>query len=100
MLTNQEPTTLTEDKPAELPPKVAQRMTGNFAEMALRLSGKEEDEVRRTGAIDQADDEVETLYSPQYQTSNSPVHRAVWTMRSRGTCSNRSPRRRMPSRNS
>lgn len=78
MITNENSTTVTEDKPAELPPKVAQRMTGNFAEMALRLSGKDEDEVRRTGAIDEADDQVETLYSPQYQTSNSPVHRAVW----------------------
>lgn len=52
--------------------------SSNFAEMALRLSGKEEDEVRRTGAIDQADDQVETLYSPQYQTTHSPIHRAVW----------------------
>jgi alkylation response protein AidB-like acyl-CoA dehydrogenase len=77
MMTNEKPTR-TEDKPVELPPKVAQRMTGNFAETALRLSGKDEDEVRRTGAIDQADDQVETLYSPQYQTVNSPVHRAVW----------------------
>jgi alkylation response protein AidB-like acyl-CoA dehydrogenase len=63
---------------SESPPKVAERMSSNFAEMALRLSGKEEDEVRRTGAIDQADDQVETLYSPQYQTVHSPIHRAVW----------------------
>jgi alkylation response protein AidB-like acyl-CoA dehydrogenase len=61
-----------------MPPEVAPRTSGTFAETALRLSGKEEDEVRRTGAIDQADDQVETLYSPQYQTVNSPIHRAVW----------------------
>jgi len=65
----------------ELPPKVAARMKDNFAEMALRLGGKGDDEVRRTGAIDQADDQVETLYSPQYQTIHSPIHRAVWERR-------------------
>ena len=59
-------------------PKRADKDQASFAEMALRLSGKEEDEVRRTGAIDTADEQVETLYSAQYQTSNSPIHRAVW----------------------
>lgn len=66
------------DRPANSPATHAPRTVDNFAEMALRLSGKEEDEVRRTGAIDQADDQVETLYSPQYQTVHSPIHRAVW----------------------
>ncbi len=50
----------------------------SFAETALRLGGKSEDEVRRTGAIDSADDQVETLFAQQYQTSASPIHRAVW----------------------
>ena len=50
----------------------------SFAETALKLGGKSEDEARRTGAIDQADDNVESLFQPQYQTVNSPVHRAVW----------------------
>ena len=50
----------------------------SFAETALRLGGKSDDEARRTGAIDLADDQVEALFAPQYQTANSPAHRAVW----------------------
>ena len=36
------------------------------------------EEARRTGEIDAADDDVEKLFKPQYQTVNSPAHRAVW----------------------
>jgi alkylation response protein AidB-like acyl-CoA dehydrogenase len=50
----------------------------SFAEAALRLGGKSEEEARRTGAVDRADEQVEALFAPQYQTVNSPVHRAVW----------------------
>jgi alkylation response protein AidB-like acyl-CoA dehydrogenase len=50
----------------------------SFAETALKLGGKSDEEARRTGAIDRADDQVERLFQPQYQTVNSPVHRAVW----------------------
>lgn len=50
----------------------------SFAETALKLGGKSADEARRTGAIDKADDQVESLFAPQYQTVNSPAHRAVW----------------------
>lgn len=50
----------------------------SFAEAALRLSGKTEEEARRTGALDRADEQVEALFAPQYQTSQSPIHRAVW----------------------
>ena len=50
----------------------------SFAETALKLGGKSADEARRTGAIDTADDQVEALFAPQYQTVNSPAHRAVW----------------------
>jgi alkylation response protein AidB-like acyl-CoA dehydrogenase len=50
----------------------------SFAEAALRLSGKTEEEARRTGAVDKADEQVEALFAPQYQTANSPVHKAVW----------------------
>lgn len=78
MVTQTGEKTLMTDKSTDVPPKVAERMSGNFAEMALRLGGKGDDEVRRTGAIDQADDEVETLYGAQYQTVNSPIHKAVW----------------------
>jgi alkylation response protein AidB-like acyl-CoA dehydrogenase len=50
----------------------------SFAEMALKLGGKSAEEARRTGAIDSADDHVEQLFKPQYQTTQSPAHRAVW----------------------
>lgn len=49
-----------------------------FAETALKLGGKSAEEVRRTGAVDAADDQVERLFAAKYQTANSPVHRAVW----------------------
>jgi alkylation response protein AidB-like acyl-CoA dehydrogenase len=50
----------------------------SFAETALRLGGKTEEEARRMGAVDKADEQVEALFAPQYQTTASPVHRAVW----------------------
>jgi alkylation response protein AidB-like acyl-CoA dehydrogenase len=50
----------------------------SFAETALRLGGKSEEEARRTGALDKADDQVEALFKPQYQTANSPIHKAIW----------------------
>ena len=50
----------------------------SFAETALKLGGKSADEARRTGVIDSADDNVESLFKPQYQTVNSPAHRAIW----------------------
>jgi alkylation response protein AidB-like acyl-CoA dehydrogenase len=53
----------------------------SFAETAMRLGGKGADEARRMGAIDTADDQVEALFAPEYQTVNSPVHRAVWDRR-------------------
>lgn len=54
----------------------AERST--FAAEALKLGGKSDEEVRRMGAVDAADDQVEALYAARYQTVNSPVHRAVW----------------------
>jgi alkylation response protein AidB-like acyl-CoA dehydrogenase len=53
----------------------------SFAETALKLGGKSDEEARRTGAIDKADDQVEALFAPQYQTTASPAHRAVWESR-------------------
>jgi alkylation response protein AidB-like acyl-CoA dehydrogenase len=50
----------------------------SFAEAALRLGGKSEEEARRLGAVDKADEQVEALFAARYQTANSPVHRAVW----------------------
>ena len=53
----------------------------SFAETAMRLSGKSEEEARRMGAVDRADEQVETMFAPRYQTANSPVHKAVWEKR-------------------
>src|SRR3954468_1323706 len=50
----------------------------SFAEAALRLGGKSDDEARRMGAVDKADEQVETLFAERYQTAHSPVHRAIW----------------------
>ncbi len=50
----------------------------SFAETALRLGGKSDEEARRTGAVDTADDQVETLFAARFQTGQSPIHRAVW----------------------
>jgi alkylation response protein AidB-like acyl-CoA dehydrogenase len=50
----------------------------SFAEAALRLGGKGEEEVRRLGAVDRADEQVETLFAERRRTEGSPVHRAVW----------------------
>ncbi len=63
--------------PTISPPPETPRDT-SFAETALKLGGKSEEEARRTGAIDRADDQVEQLFKSQYQTVNSPIHRAVW----------------------
>jgi alkylation response protein AidB-like acyl-CoA dehydrogenase len=50
----------------------------NFVETALKMSGKSEEEARKTGTLDRADEQVEALFAPRYQTSQSPIHRAVW----------------------
>jgi alkylation response protein AidB-like acyl-CoA dehydrogenase len=50
----------------------------SFAETAMRLSGKSEEEARRMGAVDKADEQVEAMFSAKYQTANSPIHKAVW----------------------
>jgi alkylation response protein AidB-like acyl-CoA dehydrogenase len=56
----------------------AEREKQSFAETALRMSGKTEEEARRTGEMDKADEQVEHLFKEKYQTANSPIHRAVW----------------------
>ena len=62
----------------DAPPPADTDQEASFAETALKLGGKSDDEARRTGAIDKADDQVEALFAPQYQTVSSPAHRAVW----------------------
>jgi alkylation response protein AidB-like acyl-CoA dehydrogenase len=59
-------------------PQELQQEQQSFAETALRLGGKSEEEARRTGALDKADEQVEKLFQPQYQTANSPIHKAIW----------------------
>src|SRR5262245_45813657 len=60
------------------PPPTESAPEASFAETALKLGGKSEEEARRMGAVDRADDQVERLFQPQYQTTSSPIHRAVW----------------------
>jgi len=50
----------------------------SFAAEALQLGGKSAEEVNRMGAVDAADERVDDLFGAKYQTSHSPVHRAVW----------------------
>ncbi len=49
-----------------------------FVESALKLGGKSEEEAKKTGSIDRADDQVDALFAARYRTAGSPVHRAVW----------------------
>jgi len=66
---------------AERRPNAADEHDDNkasFAETALKLGGKSDDEARRMGAVDKADDQVEEMFAKRFQTVNSPVHRAIW----------------------
>ncbi len=58
--------------------RIARLSQTTFVETALKLSGKSAEEARTTGALDRADEQVETLFAKKYQTTGSPVHRAVW----------------------
>ncbi|HEY4311778.1 MAG TPA: acyl-CoA dehydrogenase family protein [Pirellulales bacterium] len=49
-----------------------------FVETSLKLSGKSELEARSTGAMDRADEQLESFFEARYQTTASPIHRAVW----------------------
>jgi alkylation response protein AidB-like acyl-CoA dehydrogenase len=64
--------------PESATPSNAAQEGASFAETALRLGGKSDEEARRTGAIDKADEHVEALFAARFQTTSSPVHRAVW----------------------
>jgi alkylation response protein AidB-like acyl-CoA dehydrogenase len=68
----------TTSAPHDRPPVTEAPPEASFAETALKLGGKSEDEARRMGAIDRADDQVEHLFQKQYQTTASPIHRAIW----------------------
>lgn len=58
-----------------------QKDAASFAETALRLAGKGEEEVRTLGAVDRADETIETFFRPEYQTTSSPIHRMIWDLR-------------------
>jgi alkylation response protein AidB-like acyl-CoA dehydrogenase len=48
----------------------------SFAETALRMGGKSDEEAKRLGAVDKADEQVDRLF--RFQTAASPIHRAIW----------------------
>jgi acyl-CoA dehydrogenase len=50
--------------------------TQSFAETAMRMAGKSEDESKRMGAVDKADEQVDLLF--RHKTDASPIHKAIW----------------------
>lgn len=72
---------VTPDHDASEPDRRTRTDGVSFAETALRLGGKSADEAHRTGVLDTADDQVETMFAERYRTTASPVHRAVWERR-------------------
>jgi alkylation response protein AidB-like acyl-CoA dehydrogenase len=64
--------------PISPPNSEQERERESFVETALKMSGKSAEEARTTGAIDRAAEQVEKLFAPMYQTTGSPIHRAVW----------------------
>ncbi len=75
--TSDSPETTSENTPSQ-PKTQPEEREVSFAETAMRLGNKSEDEARRMGAVDSADEQVERMFAPEYQTVNSPIHRAVW----------------------
>lgn len=67
-----------EGVPGETAQHSASENAETFVETALKLGGKSDEEARKTGAIDRADDQVEALFEQKYQTTGSPIHRIVW----------------------
>src|SRR6516165_1926096 len=53
-----------------------EKETASFAETAMRMGGKSEEEAKRMGAVDKADEQVDRLF--RFQTANSPIHKAIW----------------------
>jgi alkylation response protein AidB-like acyl-CoA dehydrogenase len=62
----------------EIKPETQSSQKETFVETALKLGGKSEEEARKTGELDRADDQLDQLFDPKYQTTNSPIHRIVW----------------------
>ena len=57
-------------------PPTKEPETQSFAETAMRMGGKSEEESRRMGAVDKADEQVDRLF--RVQTASSPIHKAIW----------------------
>ena len=76
-------------------PRIAPPAEASFAETALKLGGKSDEEVRRTGAIDKADEQVEVAV--RRAVSNRPKPGPSGRLGSaicRSNCSARNRRRR------
>jgi alkylation response protein AidB-like acyl-CoA dehydrogenase len=61
--------------------KVPDSGSETFVETSLKLGGKSAEEARKTGAMDRADEHLESFFEARYQTTASPIHRAVWDHR-------------------
>jgi acyl-CoA dehydrogenase len=53
-----------------------EKETQSFAETAMRMGGKSEEEAKSMGAVDKADEQVDRMF--RFQTANSPIHKAIW----------------------
>ena len=58
--------------------KIPDSSAETFVETSLKLGGKSDEEARKTGAMDRADEHLESFFEARYQTTASPIHRAVW----------------------
>jgi alkylation response protein AidB-like acyl-CoA dehydrogenase len=58
--------------------KNSKPVDGSLAEDAAREAGKNDDEVKSTGAVDRTDDATDSLFEKHQDTANSPVYRAFW----------------------
>jgi acyl-CoA dehydrogenase len=57
-------------------PTTDEKETQSFAETAMRMGGKSEEEAKRMGAVDKADEQVDLLF--RHKTDASPIHKAIW----------------------
>src|SRR5471032_3142873 len=57
-------------------PTTPEPETQSFAETAMRMGGKSEEEAKRMGAVDKADEQVDLLF--RHKTDASPIHKAIW----------------------
>ena len=87
----------TQVREPEAEPRSREPEAQTFVETALKLGGKSEEEARKTGSLDRADDQVEALFAPRYQTATARSTGRSGTTSSRSTCSRPSRRRSRPS---